>query len=244
MCWSCIRTILIFLRFWTRWPYALLLLFSCQVVCDSLLPCGPRHGRPPCPSPSPGVCPSPWSTASVMPSSHLSPSSPSAFDLSNSVHCSLRLNSQKGVPCWAGRRMPLWEVVWEGLAPFRQWTGVRSLMDLCSSHRALRSSGITFSLCFTFLFGFSPQRSLVQYWAWLILRFSDLMFYHIFEADRMWWGTECYDMSRNIRTDFRNILLSLREFELKYTPNSNLSKISNIYWIYRHIYRFSYHVSI
>ena len=54
MCWSCIRTVLIFPRFWTRGPYALLLLFSCQVVCDSLLPCGPQHGRPPCASPSPG----------------------------------------------------------------------------------------------------------------------------------------------------------------------------------------------
>ena len=172
-----------------------------------------------------------------MPSSHLSPSSPSAFDLSNGVHCSLRLNSpsKKGVS-WAGRRMPLWEEVWEGLALFSQWTGVRSLVDLCSSHRALRGSGFTFSLCFTFLFAFFPQRGLVQYWAWQIFKFSDLIFYHIFEADRMWWGTERYDLSRNIKTDFRNILLWLRELELKYTPNSNLSKPSNIYWIYRQIF--------
>ena len=36
----------------------LLLLFSCPVMSDSLLPHGLQHTRPPCPSPSPGVCPS------------------------------------------------------------------------------------------------------------------------------------------------------------------------------------------
>ena len=35
-----------------------LLLFSCQVVSDSLRPRGLQHTRPPCPSPSPRVCPS------------------------------------------------------------------------------------------------------------------------------------------------------------------------------------------
>ena len=34
------------------------LLFSCPVVSDSLLPQGLPHTRPPCPSPSPKVCPS------------------------------------------------------------------------------------------------------------------------------------------------------------------------------------------
>ena len=34
------------------------LLFSCQGVSDSLQPHGLQHTRPPCPSPSPGVCPS------------------------------------------------------------------------------------------------------------------------------------------------------------------------------------------
>ena len=36
---------------------ALLLLFSCQVVSDSLRPHGPQHTRPPCPLLSPRVCP-------------------------------------------------------------------------------------------------------------------------------------------------------------------------------------------
>ena len=35
-----------------------LLLFSCSVVFNSLRPHGLQHARPPCPSPSPGVCPS------------------------------------------------------------------------------------------------------------------------------------------------------------------------------------------
>ena len=39
-------------------PIALFLLFSCQVMSDSLQPHGLQHARLPCPSPSPGVCPS------------------------------------------------------------------------------------------------------------------------------------------------------------------------------------------
>ena len=34
-----------------------LLLFSCPVTFNSLWPHGQQHTRPPCPSPSPGVCP-------------------------------------------------------------------------------------------------------------------------------------------------------------------------------------------
>ena len=37
---------------------SLLLLFSHPVMSDSLWPNGLQHARPPCPSPSPGVCPS------------------------------------------------------------------------------------------------------------------------------------------------------------------------------------------
>ena len=35
----------------------LLFLFGCPVVSDSLWLCGLQHSRPPCPSPSPKVCP-------------------------------------------------------------------------------------------------------------------------------------------------------------------------------------------
>ena len=38
----------------------LLLLFSRQVMSDSLQPYGLQHTRPPCPSPSLSICPSSW----------------------------------------------------------------------------------------------------------------------------------------------------------------------------------------
>ena len=38
-----------------------LLLFSCPIISDSLQPHGLQHTRPPCPSPSPGVCPNSYS---------------------------------------------------------------------------------------------------------------------------------------------------------------------------------------
>ena len=41
-----------------RWFQMLLLLFSCPVMSNSLWPHGLQHTRPPCPSPSPRVCPS------------------------------------------------------------------------------------------------------------------------------------------------------------------------------------------
>ena len=40
-------------------------------MVNSLRPQGLQHARPPCPSLSPGVCPSSLSTESVMPSNHL-----------------------------------------------------------------------------------------------------------------------------------------------------------------------------
>ena len=54
--WSGFRTNLLY-----EWPslvILLLLLFSRPVVSDSLQPHGLQHTRPPCPSPSPEVCPS------------------------------------------------------------------------------------------------------------------------------------------------------------------------------------------
>ena len=48
-----------------------LLLFSGPVVSDSLRPHGLQHARPPCPSPSPEVCPSSCPLHPVMPSSYL-----------------------------------------------------------------------------------------------------------------------------------------------------------------------------
>ena len=47
------------------------MLFSHQVLSDSLRPHGLQHTRPPCPPPSPRVCPSSCPLPSVMPSNHL-----------------------------------------------------------------------------------------------------------------------------------------------------------------------------
>ena len=53
------------------WSIRRWLLFSRQVMFDSLRPRGLQHTRPPCPAPSPAVRPSFKSNALVMPSSHL-----------------------------------------------------------------------------------------------------------------------------------------------------------------------------
>ena len=57
---------------------------SCSVVSDSLGPHGLHHGRPPCPSPTPGVYPNPchWVGDTIQPSHPLSSSSLPAFNLS------------------------------------------------------------------------------------------------------------------------------------------------------------------
>ena len=48
-----------------------IMLFSHPVVSDALRPHGLQHTRPPCPSPSPEVCPSSCPLHQWMPSSHL-----------------------------------------------------------------------------------------------------------------------------------------------------------------------------
>ena len=58
--------------------------FSCSVVSDSLQPHGLHHGRPPCPSPTPGVYPNPchWVGDTIQPCHLLLSTSPPAFNLS------------------------------------------------------------------------------------------------------------------------------------------------------------------
>ena len=58
--------------------------FCCLVAqsCPTLWPHGMQHARLPYPSPSPRVCPSSWSLHQWCPSHPLTPSSPSALDLS------------------------------------------------------------------------------------------------------------------------------------------------------------------
>ena len=45
--------------FWILCIYFISVHFSHSVMSDSLWPHEPRHARPPCPSPIPGVCPNP-----------------------------------------------------------------------------------------------------------------------------------------------------------------------------------------
>ena len=61
------RTLWVFRKVFYCW----LLLFSHPVVSDCVWPHALQHARPPCPSPSPRVCPSSCPLQSVMPSSHL-----------------------------------------------------------------------------------------------------------------------------------------------------------------------------
>ena len=53
-------------------------------MSDSLQPHGLQHTRPPCPSPSPGVCSNscPWISDAIQPSHPLSSPSPPAFNIS------------------------------------------------------------------------------------------------------------------------------------------------------------------
>ena len=73
-----------------------LLLFSQQVVSDSLHPQGLQHVRPPCPSPSPGSLPKFVSIELMMPSNHLILCCPL---LLLSIFPSIRVISNKSVLC-------------------------------------------------------------------------------------------------------------------------------------------------
>ena len=66
----------------TEW--SVLLLFSCSAVSDSLPPHGQQHARPPCPSPSPGICSNscPLCQWCLQPFHPLLSSFPPAFNLS------------------------------------------------------------------------------------------------------------------------------------------------------------------
>ena len=74
----------------------LLLLFSHPVVSDSLWPHGLQHARSPCPSPSPGVCPSSlhqWCHPAILSSNTLFSFCPQSFPVSGTFPMSHLLAS-------------------------------------------------------------------------------------------------------------------------------------------------------
>ena len=70
---------------------------SHSVISNSLRPHEPQHARPPCPSPTPGVHPNPWSMESVMPSNHLILCHP--LLLLHSIPPSIRVFSNESAFC-------------------------------------------------------------------------------------------------------------------------------------------------
>ena len=81
---------------WQEMPLLLLLLFSHPVVSDSLWPHGLQHARSPCPSPSPGVCPSSlhqWCHPAILSSNTLFSFCPQSFPVSGTFPMSHLLAS-------------------------------------------------------------------------------------------------------------------------------------------------------
>ena len=114
-----------------------MLLFSQLVMSYSLPPYGLKHARPPCPSPSPEVCPSScplhwWCLPAIHP---LMPSSPSALNLSH--HQGL---FQESAVCIR------WPKYWSfsfGISPSKEYSGLISLkidwFDLLAVQGTLKS---------------------------------------------------------------------------------------------------------
>ena len=80
-----------------------MLLFSCSAVSDSLRPHGLQHTRPPCPSPSPEVCPSScplhqWCHPAVSSSDSLFSFCPQSFPASETFPMSWLFTSDDRIP--------------------------------------------------------------------------------------------------------------------------------------------------
>ena len=93
---------------------ALLLLFSCSVVSNSLRPRGPQHARLPCPSRTPGTC-------SVMPSNHLTLRRP--LLLLPSIFASIRVFSNESA---LRMRWPKYWSFSSSISPSNEYSGLIS----------------------------------------------------------------------------------------------------------------------
>ena len=135
----------------------MLLLFSCSVVSNSLLPHGLQHTRFPCPSPSPRAC-SNSSTESVMPSNHLILCHPPLF--LPSIFPSLRVFSNESVlhirwpEYWSFSVSISPSNEYSGLISFRMdWLNLLAVQGTLKSLLQHHSSKGINSLVFSLLYG-------------------------------------------------------------------------------------------
>ena len=99
------------------------LLFSLQVISDSLRPHGLQHIRLTCPSPSPGVCPKLISIALVMPCNHLILCHP--FLLLPSIFPSIRVFSNESA---VRIRWPKYWSFGFSISPSNEYSGLISFI--------------------------------------------------------------------------------------------------------------------
>ena len=139
----------------------LLLLFSSPLVSDSLGPHGLQHARPPCPSPSPKVCPSScalhwWYHPAISSSDTLFSFCPQSFSASGTfpVICLFSSDDQNAgdsasasvlpvkIQCWSPLRLSglisllskgLWGIFYSTTVPMHQFFGILPSLQ-SSSH--------------------------------------------------------------------------------------------------------------
>ena len=109
-----------------------LLLFSCPVMSESLRPHGLQHTRPPCPSPSPGVCPSScslhwWCCPAISSSDNLFSLCPQSYPASETFPMS-HLFATDDLNTGASASASVLPVNIQGWSPLR-WTSLISLLS-------------------------------------------------------------------------------------------------------------------
>ena len=108
------------------------MLFSHLAMSDSLWPRGLQHARPPCPSPSPGVCPSScslhqWYCPAISPSDTLFSYCPESFPAWESFP-KIQLFTSNGKSIGASASAPVLPMNIQGWFPWRL-TGLISLLS-------------------------------------------------------------------------------------------------------------------
>ena len=133
--------------------------FNHSVVSDSLRPHELQHVRPPCPSPTPGVCSELMSIESVMPSNHLILCR--LLLLLPSIFPSIRVFANESVLCirwpkyWSFSLSPVNE--YSGLVSFRMdWLDLLAVQGTLKSLLQHHSSKASILQCSAFFIGHKP----------------------------------------------------------------------------------------